>query len=81
MAIRWVTPERYRKAAEVHQWEENDPIGIYRKHLLEANIAVDAELNAQDDLALEEIAEAVQFAENSPEPGIEELFKDIYADE
>ena len=28
-------PERYRKQEEVHKWQENDPIGIYRKYLVE----------------------------------------------
>ena len=28
-------PERYRKAEEVHHWQENDPIGIFRKYIIE----------------------------------------------
>src|SRR5512133_3145716 len=31
-------PERYRKQEEVHQWQENDPIGIYRRHLVEQKL-------------------------------------------
>ena len=74
-------PERYRKADEVHQWQENDPIGIHRKYLLDHQIATEEELNQQDDLAEKEVQEAVEFAESSPEPAAEELFKHIYVEE
>ena len=74
-------PERYRKAEEVHQWQENDPIGIYRKYLVDNNLATTAELDEQDDLAEAEVTDAVAFAESSPEPAPEELFKHIYVEE
>ena len=32
-------PERYRKAEEVKQWQENDPIGIFNKYLLDKKVA------------------------------------------
>jgi TPP-dependent pyruvate/acetoin dehydrogenase alpha subunit len=37
-------------------------------------------LNRLDDQALEEIQEAVEFAESSPEPEPEDLFKDVYVE-
>jgi pyruvate dehydrogenase E1 component alpha subunit len=73
-------PERYRKADEVHHWQENDPIGIYRKYLTTNGIATEEDLDNQDLLVQEEITEAVEFAETSPEPAPEELFNDIYAE-
>jgi len=74
-------PERYRKAEEVKCWEEEeDPIGIYRKYLAAQGIANEAELDALDLKTLQEIQEAIQFAETSPEPAPETLFQDIYAD-
>ncbi len=74
-------PERYRKADEVHQWQESDPIGIFRKFILNNNIASEAELNEQDDLAENQVKAAVEFAETSPEPGPEELWQHIYVEE
>jgi pyruvate dehydrogenase E1 component alpha subunit len=74
-------PERYRKQEEVHEWRENDPIGIYRKYIIENNIATEEDLNAQDDQAKEVVDEAIEFAETSPEPGPEELFADVYVAE
>jgi pyruvate dehydrogenase E1 component alpha subunit len=73
-------PERYRKQDEVHKWLENDPIGIYGAYLTSNKHATEAELDHQEQLAETEVMEAVEFAENSPEPAPEELFKDIYVE-
>ena len=74
-------PEKYRKAAEVHHWQENDPIGIYQRYLVSKNISSDDELEGQTLLAETEVEEAVEFAEISPEPGEEELFRHIYVED
>ncbi len=73
-------PERYRKAEEVKKWQENDPIGIYRRHLIDQAIATDEELDALDTRVEQEVQEAVQFAEESPEPAPEALYENIYVD-
>jgi pyruvate dehydrogenase E1 component alpha subunit len=73
-------PERYRKQEEVHKYQENDPIGIFRKALIRKKVATETELDMIDGKAEEEIKKAVEFAEASPEPGMEELFKDIYTE-
>lgn len=73
-------PERYREKAEIEKWQEEDPIGIYHKHLLEEEIASEDEL---DDIATKveaEVEDAVEFAESSPDPEPEALFEDIYAE-
>ncbi len=75
-------PERYRKAEEVRCWqEENDPIGIYRRRLVEKKIATEAELDEIEARAGSEVQEAVQFAESSPEPAPEALFEHVYVKE
>jgi len=74
-------PERYRKPEEVHKWQENDPIGIFRRFLIDQKVSTAEELDQQDDQALATIEEAIQFAENSPEPPVEELYADIYVSE
>lgn len=73
-------PERYRTSEEVKTWLENDPIGIYHRYLLENKIASEEELQEQIRLAEEEVNDAVAFAEASPEPPAEELFKHIYVE-
>jgi pyruvate dehydrogenase E1 component alpha subunit len=73
-------PERYRKAEEVKKWEESDPIGIYRRYLIENKIASAKALDEGDEKVMVEVEEAVQFAEASPEPAMETLYEGIYAD-
>lgn len=73
-------PERYRETDEVKKWQENDPIGIYRAHLLKEKIAKEDELDKIDAQVVDEVQAAVQFAESSPEPAPEELFTDVYAE-
>jgi pyruvate dehydrogenase E1 component alpha subunit len=73
-------PERYRKPDEIKKYQENDPIGIYRRHLLENEIAKEGELDDLDTRAEAEIQEAVEFAESSPDPEPEALFEHIYVE-
>jgi len=73
-------PERYRKAEEVKQWQENDPIGIFNKYLLDKKVATRKALDEIEARVEEETQKAVEFAETSPEPALSELYTDIYAD-
>ena len=73
-------PERYRKQEEVKKWQENDSIGIFRKQLIEKKVATSKALDEIEARVEEEVNKAVEFAETSPEPPMEELFKDVYAE-
>ena len=72
-------PERYRKQEEVKKWQENDPIGMFRIYLKAENIE-EAEFDAIDDMVDIEVAKAVEFAEASPDPTLEDLYADVYVD-
>jgi pyruvate dehydrogenase E1 component alpha subunit len=74
-------PERYRESEEVERWREDDPIGIFRKILIEAKGFKPKALDALEAQVEEEVKEAVAFAESSPEPAPESLFDYIYAQE
>lgn len=73
-------PERYRKPEEVKKWEENDPIGIFRKHVIEKKIASAKALDEIEAQVDEEVNKAVEFAEASPEPSLDDLFTNVFAD-
>ena len=73
-------PERYRKQEEVKKWQENDPIGIFRRHLMGKKTATAKALDEIEARVEDEVNKAVEFAETSPEPSMEELFKDVYAE-
>ncbi len=72
-------PERYRTQEEVKKWQDNDPIGIFRAALLKKKVT-EAELDEIEKRAEEETQKSVEFAEASPEPGMEELFKDVFVE-
>ena len=74
-------PERYRKPDEIKKWQDNDPIGIYHNNLLKQHICTSSELDSIVQEVEQEVEEAVQFAESSPELPLEELYRDIYAEE
>jgi pyruvate dehydrogenase E1 component alpha subunit len=73
-------PERYRKQEEVKKWQENDPIGIFHKYLTEKKTVSVKSLDEIDAQVDEEVNKAVEFAESSPEPAMEDLFTDIYVE-
>jgi len=73
-------PERYRKHEEVKKWEESDPIGAFRRSLLDRKVSSTSALDEIDGQALQEVEAAVQFAESSPEPTLDELYSNVYAD-
>ncbi len=73
-------PERYRKPEEIKRWQENDPIGIYRKQLVAQKGITEKTLDGIEAQVQQELTEAVEFAESSPEPKLEELYSDVYAE-
>jgi pyruvate dehydrogenase E1 component alpha subunit len=74
-------PERYRTSDEVKCWQnEEDPLGIYHKYLVENQLASPDELDEVEKSAGGEIQAAVQFAESSPEPLPEDLYQDLYVE-
>jgi pyruvate dehydrogenase E1 component alpha subunit len=74
-------PERYRKQEEVKKWEESDPIGVYRNYLIKNKLATVKSLDEAEARAGEDTLKAVEFAEASPEPALESLFDNVYAEE
>ncbi|HHC72009.1 MAG TPA: pyruvate dehydrogenase (acetyl-transferring) E1 component subunit alpha, partial [Thiotrichales bacterium] len=71
----------YRAKEEERQWSKRDPIIILRDRLIEAGQLSAEEYREMDTEILEEIEqEVIPFAEQSPEPKVEELEKYVLAD-
>jgi pyruvate dehydrogenase E1 component alpha subunit len=71
-------PAKYRSKEEVQGKRENhDPIANLKKHLLDNKIVKEEELDLIDDEVKNKVNEAIEFAENSPEPNESELYTDI----
>jgi pyruvate dehydrogenase E1 component alpha subunit len=73
-------PERYRTQEEVKKWQDNDPIGIFRAALIKKKFS-NAELDTIEKQAEDDTQKAVEFAEASPEPAVDELFKDVFVED
>ena len=73
-------PQRYRSQDEVKKWQLTDPIGIFRKYLIDKKVANAKALDEIEARVAEEVNKAVEFAEASPEPSMEDLFTDVYAE-
>ena len=75
-------PAYYRTREEEQQWRATrDPIGIFEKRLLDADMATQDEFDENDARATQVSEEAAEFAENSPDPALEELFTDVVVDD
>jgi pyruvate dehydrogenase E1 component alpha subunit len=71
-------PAKYRSKEEVEEYKHRDPIDSVRHTILEYQLATEAELDEIDNKIKIEVNEAVTFAEESPYPPAEEVYKDIY---
>jgi len=74
-------PAKYRTREEVQdQRDHHDPIEGLKKALIEGGKTED-ELKAIDKAIRARVAEAADFAENSPEPVPSELYTDVLVEE
>ena len=73
-------PERYRDKAEVAQWRERDPIDTFTATLREEGVLDDSALARMEDEIAAEIADAVDFAENSADEDVADLLKFVYSE-
>ncbi len=70
----------YRSKDEVEQHKHRDPIALLLNRLREIAGLSDAEAQKMEEEAVERVAEAVKFAEESPAPESSELFTDVVAE-
>jgi pyruvate dehydrogenase E1 component alpha subunit len=73
-------PAKYRTREEVQKMrDEKDAIEHVRDLLLQGGLATDEDLKAIDRDIKERVNESAEFAKDSPEPDVSELWTDIYA--
>ena len=72
-------PEKDRTKEEVqHEFETNNPITRFEEKVLKVGALTQADLDAVYKQAEQEIAEALKFAKESPEPAPEAIYEDLY---
>jgi pyruvate dehydrogenase E1 component alpha subunit len=73
--------QHYRTKDEVAEYQKIDPILTAKEMLLKKKWASDSDIEAIDARVKELVAECVDFAEKSPYPDAEELWKHVYVDQ
>jgi len=69
---------KYRPDAEVEQWKQRDPIFTFEERLIEAGTSTADEIEQVWAALRDDIAVAIQFAEDSPLPHVDQLLVDVY---
>ena len=71
----------YRTKEEEAEWEKRDPIKIYSRRLIEAGVVTADDIKAMEKEIDNEIEnDIIKFAEDSPEPKLEELDRYVLDD-
>jgi pyruvate dehydrogenase E1 component alpha subunit len=71
-------PEEYRTKEQVEEWRRRDPITSFGARLVAEGVITAQEREAIDREAIEQVDEAVAFADASPFPPPESLYDDVY---
>ena len=72
-------PQKYRTKEEVEQFKQQDPIITLTSHLIERGLTTQKELDDLDEQCKQIALDAVEFAVNSPETPVSEMFTDVYS--
>lgn len=71
-------PQKYRTKEEVAEYQEQDPIEYCLRLIRENKWLTEAEIEAVESEVKGVVEESVRFAEESPLPTADELYRDVY---
>jgi len=71
--------QRYRTRDEVEKWRQSDPILRFRDQMARQGLLSDAEADQIEREVEDELARAIEFAQQAPEPAEDTLEEDVYA--
>jgi pyruvate dehydrogenase E1 component alpha subunit len=74
-------PAKYRTKEELEEYKGKDPIEQAREAILKNKYATEDELKEIDNEQKEIVKECVKFAEESDFPHVDEVYRDVYAQE
>jgi pyruvate dehydrogenase E1 component alpha subunit len=74
-----VDPDRYRDREEVQAGRAHDPIPAFASRLIAAGYIDEDGVREIEERVDRDVDEAVKFADESPNPRLEELFDYMYA--
>ena len=70
--------QKYRTKDEVEEYKKLDPIERVKATIEKNKFATEADFEAIEKRVDDTVAESIQFAEESPYPTVDELYKDVY---
>jgi pyruvate dehydrogenase E1 component alpha subunit len=71
----------YRTREEVEDQRKRDPIAVWSQRLIADGLMDEAAVRSMDKDVVEEVEDAYQYAEQSPDPDLSQLYTDVYAEE
>ncbi|MBR9860434.1 pyruvate dehydrogenase (acetyl-transferring) E1 component subunit alpha [bacterium] len=74
-------PAKYRTKEELENYKKVDPIEVTRKEIIKKKWMTEKALDELEEEIEAEVAKAVEFADNSPFPEPDELYKDVYMED
>ncbi|MBL0342307.1 MAG: pyruvate dehydrogenase (acetyl-transferring) E1 component subunit alpha [Bacteroidetes bacterium] len=74
-------PAKYRTKEEVESYKAKDPVEIVKLKLFTSKFATESDIEEINKRINAIVEASVKFAEESPYPDPDELFKDVYSDE
>lgn len=73
-------PARYRSDEEVRRWRERDPISLLEQKMKDAGLITQNDIDDTEAAVERVVAEAVEYAELSPAPSVDDLYKNVYVE-
>ena len=73
-------PAKYRSKEEMEEYKLKDPLETTLVTLKKEFNVTDEEVEQINERVKDQVEESIQFADESPLPGDDELYKDVYAD-
>lgn len=71
-------PAKYRTKEEVESYKAQDPVEKVLKTIIEKKYATEAQIEEIKKKVTDIVEDSVKFAEESPYPTVDELYKDVY---
>jgi pyruvate dehydrogenase E1 component alpha subunit len=68
----------YRTPEEIQRWREHDPIGMFEKRVLEAELLSEEDFKRNEAEVERVVEEAIRFADESPQPDVSTLYDHLY---
>ncbi len=76
-----VDPDKYRPEEEKQKWLKSDPVVRFEHEMEQAKVATEEDFKKIREEIEDEVDEVVRFADESPNPPVEELYRFLYSEE